>query len=544
MYILGVADGLDAGAALVRDDQLVAVAHQARLDRTPRSRAFPWDAIEEVLRIGGIGPGDVDRVAVAGRFTPPLALRRDPRLHQAVKNPFSPALDAGVFYQAMLQQTGFGALDADRTAEYLEERFAERGLSPGRVVLVDIHAALAHGAYRTQKDDPVTVFSLHPMGDGKAAAVHRGQAGQLDRVWEQRGFSALHVHLQRCSAAIGLKWATEHHRLWALAARGKPTASLMTLLHEQLHAEGPRLSRRGYPWPARRQDRVYRALSAAAPADAAASVLSNLERAIVTWVAHHVAGSPGTVALVGAVFDNPRLVASVAALEDVRRLWVPPEPGYGLLAVGAALYRAGAAGASMDAPLLRAPSEDEVKVLLPRAEALEDTDLAEVMAEAGVVGRYVGQRGLGPQGAGCRSVLARADRPSAVAAARAAVGRAGDEEPLLLLREASMPTMPEAFALSERHGVAALAMPELARRFPGAATSDGRVLLHLVRPGEALDTLLERLEAKTGCPGAAALPLGMGDAAPASTVAEAIRVWGSSELDALKVGELGLRRVP
>ena len=50
MYILGVADGLDAGAALVRDDQLVAVAHQARLDRTPRSRAFPWDAIEEVLR--------------------------------------------------------------------------------------------------------------------------------------------------------------------------------------------------------------------------------------------------------------------------------------------------------------------------------------------------------------------------------------------------------------------------------------------------------------------------------------------------------------
>ena len=544
MYILGVADGLDAGAALVRDDQLVAVAHQARLDRTARSRAFPWKAIDEVLRIGGIDAGEVDRVAVAGKFTPPLALRRDPRLHEAVRNPFSPALDAGVFYQALLQQTGFGALDADRTAEFLEKRFAERGIRSGRVVLVDIHAALAHGAYRTQTDEPLTVFSLHPMGDGKAAAVHRGRSGQLDRVWEQRGFSALHVHLQRCCAAIGLNWATEHQRLWALGARGKPESALMQLLYEQLHAEGPRLSRRRYPWPARKQDRVYRALSEASPADAAASVLSNLERVVVTWVTHHVAEAPGAVALVGAVFDNPRLVASVAALEDVRRVWVPPEPGYGLLAVGAALYRAGAMGASLDAAVLAQPDDADVQRFLPRASPLSDSELAVMMADAGVVGRYVGSRGLGAHGAGARSVLARADRPSAVAAARAAVGRAGDEEPLLLLRASAMEPVSSAFALAERHGVAAPAIPELARRFPGAATADGRVLLHVVSPEDSLDGLLAELEAKTGCAGAASFALGMGEAPPASTVEEAARVWGASELDALRVGGLGVRRVP
>ncbi|MFT5458220.1 MAG: putative NodU family carbamoyl transferase [Myxococcota bacterium] len=544
MHILGVADGLDAGAALVEDDRLVAVAHQARLDRTPRSRAFPWDAIDEVLRIGGISASEVDRIAVAGKFTPPLALRRDPRLHRAVRNPFSPALDAGVFYQAVLQQTGFGAMDADRTAELLEQRFSERGFAPGRVVLVDIHAALANGAYRTQDHDPLTVFSLHPMGDGKAAAVYRGTAGQVDRIWEQRGFSSLHVHLQRCCAAIGLSWATEHQRLWALAARGKPSRELLKLLHEQLHAEGPRLSRRRYPWPARMQDRVYRALADAPAPDAAASVLTNLERAIVAWVAHHVAGTPGSVALVGAVFDNPRLVASVAALEDVRGIWVPPEPGFGLLAVGAALYRAGATGASLDAPLLLEPPADAIAACLPRATPMDDADLAAIMADAGVVGRYVGRRGLGSHGAGSRSVLARADRSSAVAAARAAVGRAGDEEPLLVLRSSALGTVGETLAIAERHGVAAPALRTLARKFPGAATADGRVLLHVVRPGDDLDHLLAALEAQTGCSGIAALPLGLGDSPPASTVAEAARVWASSELDALRVGDLGVRRLP
>ena len=147
-------------------------------------------------------------------------------------------------------------------------------------------------------------------------------------------------------------------------------------------------------------------------------------------------------------------------------------------------------------------------------------------------------------GAGCRSVLARADRSSTVAAARAAVGRAGDEEPLLLLRRSALGPMPEAFALAERYGVAALASPELARRFPGGTTADGRALLHLVEEGDPLDTLLSALEERCGCPAVAAFPLGLGDAPPATTVEEAARVWSSSELDALRVGDLGVRRMP
>ncbi len=76
MVILGVGDGLDAGAALVVDDRPVAVEAQERLDRVPRSRAFPWGAVDAVLQESGLRERDVDLIAVAGRF----ALRGCPAL--------------------------------------------------------------------------------------------------------------------------------------------------------------------------------------------------------------------------------------------------------------------------------------------------------------------------------------------------------------------------------------------------------------------------------------------------------------------------------
>src|SRR5690606_13407670 len=119
-----------------------------------------------------------------------------------VRDPFSPGRDLGVFYQAMLRQTGLGALEADRAADWIQDQLATRGFRPQRTVLVDIHRALSAVAYRCQPDDDVVAFTLHPMGDGVSVGVHRGLTGQIDRVWSQKGFSALHVHLERCATSI------------------------------------------------------------------------------------------------------------------------------------------------------------------------------------------------------------------------------------------------------------------------------------------------------------------------------------------------------
>ena len=64
--VLGVSDSMTCGAALIVDGRIVAAVNEERLNRKKMCWGFPVLSINEVLRIAGVSPEDVDRVAVAG----------------------------------------------------------------------------------------------------------------------------------------------------------------------------------------------------------------------------------------------------------------------------------------------------------------------------------------------------------------------------------------------------------------------------------------------------------------------------------------------
>src|SRR5712692_10620212 len=72
---LGINDGHTAGAALVRNGQVVAAIQEERLVNIKNYSGVPRLAIHEVFRIGGIHPQDVDAVAIVSlnRVYAPLA---------------------------------------------------------------------------------------------------------------------------------------------------------------------------------------------------------------------------------------------------------------------------------------------------------------------------------------------------------------------------------------------------------------------------------------------------------------------------------------
>ena len=64
--VLGIGDSKTCGAALIVDGRIVAAVNEERLNRKKMCWGFPTLSIAEVLRIAGISPADVDRIAVAG----------------------------------------------------------------------------------------------------------------------------------------------------------------------------------------------------------------------------------------------------------------------------------------------------------------------------------------------------------------------------------------------------------------------------------------------------------------------------------------------
>ncbi|MEZ4320232.1 MAG: hypothetical protein R3F61_22325 [Myxococcota bacterium] len=453
MNVLGIGDGPDASAALAIDDRIVACESQASFDGAPRSRAFPWDAADDVLRRHHLDPRDIQEIAVAGRFTPPFFLRRRPGLRKVARSSFSMALDLTVFYQAMLRQSGMGALEADRTAEWLERQFVRAGYR-ARILLVDIHTSLANAAYRNQADDDVLIVTLHPMGDGVSLAVHRGLNGQIDRVFEQKGFSSLHVHMRRCAEALGFH---DPRDMWG-AAGPESDPDLVRSLAGSLRPLQGLLSRNSYPFPERAVS--YAALRRVPVEVGAASVLENLSTAVTGVVAYHVRKHGiGKLAVAGEVFESARVVSALLGIEGVQSVSCPSEPGFGALAWGAA---AQVAGLPMRAN--ERHGSDPLDGL--GGDPVDWTHIAKVLADGGRVAHLSGRSGLRSWDDRC--IWSRADRGPHVPGQR-----------VLWDAAAGLPSsVPAGLHDALRNGCAATPMSEeFHLDAPSAAAADGRVRL-------------------------------------------------------------------
>lgn len=540
MVIVGLYDGPSAGAALVIGDKLVAVESQDQWTGSALARGLPWASLEAVLDAAELRNRHVDVVALAGRFSPPFVARRFAEMLPPPTDPFSPLLDAQVIGQAILRQSGLGIADADLTQEWLANLLADKGFAPREVVVLDLHTCLAEAAYRTQGDDDTLVLTLHPLGDGTSMTVHRGHAGQLHKLWEQRGFASLQTHLQRASAALGLRPWVDDGQLWALAATAEPDDALVHELGELVFFEGPRISHHLHT---NSRHPVYTALGRAEPAVAAASLLANLVGLVRDALRYHVQKTGlSRVALAGAVFDNPRLVAEIVEMEEIDFVWAGPVMGFAQLAVGAAVGQGGLApreqvdtglGKTWPDKVLR----QELAVTKDKRVDAEPGAIAALLAEGRFVGRFVGASTAARSGLGRRSVLVRADDPVLLARARTCLGLPAHFEPgcawLAGVGPGTVPLWAE-LGGSQRFGtIAPRVDADFAAAYPGVVLADGRVHLQQVDAGSdpELHAVLQALHASTGQAALAVLPLTDGQGPAVATPGDALRLWHKRQED-------------
>jgi predicted NodU family carbamoyl transferase len=68
MRVLGISDHLVSGAALIEDGRVVAAINEERLVRKKMVMGFPRKSIAAVMQLAGVGPREIDRVAIASHW--------------------------------------------------------------------------------------------------------------------------------------------------------------------------------------------------------------------------------------------------------------------------------------------------------------------------------------------------------------------------------------------------------------------------------------------------------------------------------------------
>lgn len=424
MIILGINDNHDAGAALIIDGELVAAVGQERIDRIKNSGAFPWDAIEEVLFIGGVKPSEVSRIAFGSHFTPATALRRLPGIHHRTKassSQFSRMFNSYIAYQVFVKETGLWPVEADLSRRLLHQRLRVRGLS-APVITLEHHSAHAYSAYRCQPHTDALVFTIDAMGDGTSVTVSLGENGDLKPIYRQSGFAAINSYYSRITEWLGFRPNRHEGKITGLAAYAEPPPELVRHFRRQLRfrerTEG--FSHTNYLRRQRKNDRFHSFLERFTREQIAAALQKNLEDQICAFVRHWVRKTGRrNVALAGGVMANVKLNQRIHEIEEVESIFIYPNMGDGGLAAGAALALSSVTNHQLpnvyhgrdysDAECARVLEESGLPYERP-------DDLAEqvaaVLEDRKVVARVSGRMEWGPRALGNRTVMFRPDDPA------------------------------------------------------------------------------------------------------------------------------------
>jgi carbamoyltransferase len=212
MIILGIHDGHNSGATLLKDGKVIFSISEERLSRKKNDVGYPKKAIEEVLNLSNVKPEEIDTVALSTKFMHP----RDFFLN-------FDWYKKGEKDQFLEQNT-----KKEKETYFLEKRVEERkeeisnhlGISKDRISIIEhhlCHAATAYFGSPWVGEEKVLVLTSDGSGDGVSATVNIAQNGKIERIAETKSKASLGKIYSRITYLLGMRPWEHEYKIMGLA---------------------------------------------------------------------------------------------------------------------------------------------------------------------------------------------------------------------------------------------------------------------------------------------------------------------------------------
>jgi carbamoyltransferase len=547
MKVLGVnALFHDPAAALVIDGVVVAAAEEERFSRRKHGkRPVPFSAWELpelsmrwCLEHAGLAPDDLD--AVGYSFDPGLALPAD---SMGLHDPWDHLRLTYARQAPSFLGTSLPGLDSD-LVQHVPHHVAHAA-----------SAGLAAPGVPTDRRADVLVLD----GRGERASHLSGtyDRGDLTVRASQRLPHSLGLMYEDLTAHLGFLRSSDEYKVMALASYGEPR--FLDRLRPLVRATDDGGFRSGpVDWSALAKPRHSEEDWTQEHADLAASVQVRLEEVLLDlarWL--YARSGSTTLTLAGGVALNCVANTRLHAETDYEQVWVQPAAGDAGTALGAALHvahRLGDEVSAMPGPDLgRSWCADEIEQVLRTArvayERPEDVaeEVAEALADDGVVAWFQGRSEYGPRALGRRSLLAHPGREANLTRLNDVKGREQFRPvaPMVLAERASAiftrGPLPSPLMLFV-HDVDA----SWRDRIPAVVHVDGTARVQTVDAAD--DPLTARMlagfERRTGLPVVVNTSLNTAGRPMVDDPRDALECFGSAPVDLLAIGPFVVRRPP
>jgi carbamoyltransferase len=441
MYVLGIHDGHNASAVLLKDGRVVAGVQDERPRGLKNALGMPRAAIRDVLAQAQLSPADIDRVALSGLHGGEyLALDESVRpseqivkWHQASYERRSINWKRAV--RRLIPDAVYESLRGDRVRERRRDAVASLGFDPQRIRLVEHHTAHAASAYYGwgRFKEPILILTNDGMGDNISATVSIGQDGRFERVASVPDTDSVAEIYALTTFLMGMVPLEHEYKLMGMAPYASPgqagrvSAALAKLVEFDQQRGLTWHRREGVP-PIASAHRYLEKLYGRRRFDYVCGGLQKfVEEFLVQWVRNAIRHTGvRKVALSGGIFMNVKANKLILEMDEVEDLFVFPSCGDETNAVGAAYWvyadECRKSGRALDIEPLRdlywgqSFGDDAIERALTafefankiRVETPSDIEqrVAELLAGGHVVARFNGRMEFGARALGNRSILA------------------------------------------------------------------------------------------------------------------------------------------
>ncbi|MBF0180729.1 MAG: hypothetical protein HQM03_11970 [Magnetococcales bacterium] len=417
MNLLGIWDGHDSGAVLLRDGRIVCAINEERLTRRKLEVAFPQRAIAACLEQGGIGADEVQLVACATFDIAKTLTRLWPdskEKYYRIRRRLDPPSSSNQLIKLIKYK--ITEMPGNRWSHWLCERYfyhrmLAMGMARSHLLLLDHHRCHAACAACGSGFEEGLVLTLDGVGDGLSGSISLMDQGRPRRVASIAARDSLGIFFEHVTTLLHMRELEDEGKVMALADYTTPIETARNPLLDFFRVDGMRIEARFHA------NDLYRKLAEVywrlAPEQFAAMAQQTLETHVIALVRNALrATNSNRIALAGGLFANVRLNGLIRNLPEVTACHVFPHMGDGGLALGAALC--GHPEPVTPWPDLHLGPEysDETIAQAIRSSGrnachLEDPIpvAADLLTTGKIIGWFQGRMEYGPRALGGRSVL-------------------------------------------------------------------------------------------------------------------------------------------
>ncbi len=540
MKVLGInAVFHDSSASLVVDGRILAAAEEERFSRRKHGKPcvpfstweLPNASAAWALQFAGLQPRDID--AVAYSYDPELA----PHM---VNEDITGS-----------EWEGLRTLFARRFPNFLKSVLP--GIEGATIEFVPHHVAHAASAYLAAGYDSCAVLVLDGRGESTSGLLGAARGGKLQVLATCKLPHSLGLLYEELTAHLGFHRSSDEYKVMGLAGYGRP--SFIERLRELVQVDGPSFTVAPIDLsefaPLRREGDAFEGEHA----DLACSVQERLEEVILDlarWLFHETGEK--AIVLAGGVALNCVANARLAAEGPFEHVWVQPAAGDAGTSLGAALYVAEKYGDRVEpmttAALGREWDDPAIERWLQKAqipyECSNDIarDVAQTIANDGIVAWFQGRSEFGPRALGHRSLLANPRYAKNLDRLNDVKGREQFRPvaPMVLEERAAeifIGQVPSPFMLFT-HRV----REQWRDRIAAAVHVDGSARIQTVdrRQEPLVARMLDEVDRLTGTPVVINTSLNTAGRPMVDDVRDALECFGAAPIDLLAIGSFAIRR--